>query len=459
MTYSAIHRENNPDRNSACPNPSGWRRVIADNIRALGLAAWLMLLLVPFWWHTDWKARHDSWESAADRPIQVAAFLLAACAQLASGPAPIIRGTERFLLSLPGCLWTVAFVTVLSLSAFSIRPLESAGYSVFTAAAFLIPAIAWEDNADAVRRMLGWTGWLICAFMGVLCLRLGWNEVTIGGMQHNQVATTFFTALVCFQFLSACPRWSGTLLTLAVIGCTSSRSTLLLAGVFLALVLGLRPWTRSAIVCLVAAAGSMVLLLVVDRVILKTDVAWGRLDSLLRLSDVDRGLQSGLTGRTVYWREGLAAFLDKPIMGYGFRTRWRIVEDVVRSEEVNAHNGYLNLLLDVGILGALPIYAAIISSISTHLRRLASMYQGANQLSRPEFTRNRDFYRIAIGVIGASLVVWLSEPAYLNLGASHTVLLIIMLAAPAEGVRYAHVALGSQGYGSPETGSVPLVPA
>lgn len=72
------------------------------------------------------------------------------------------------------------------------------------------------------------------------------------------------------------------------------------------------------------------------------------LGSAMELSDSSRGIGSGLSGRDKHWATFLPQFDQQMFMGYGFRNR---------AAYLGAHNGYLNLLLENGALGALVLFA------------------------------------------------------------------------------------------------------
>jgi len=65
-----------------------------------------------------------------------------------------------------------------------------------------------------------------------------------------------------------------------------------------------------------------------------------------------------LTGRTELWRVAADLIAQRPLLGWGFNgTEALFVENVGRGflgDPVNAHNMYIQLLLSVGVLGALP---------------------------------------------------------------------------------------------------------
>jgi exopolysaccharide production protein ExoQ len=81
------------------------------------------------------------------------------------------------------------------------------------------------------------------------------------------------------------------------------------------------------------------------------------------------GRNSSLTGRTDIWKASLAA-ADNPIIGTGFESFWNTnVEKVARGlpgyweihNLVSAHNGYIQIYLDLGWIGVLLIATIIIS--------------------------------------------------------------------------------------------------
>jgi O-antigen ligase len=62
-------------------------------------------------------------------------------------------------------------------------------------------------------------------------------------------------------------------------------------------------------------------------------------------------LESASGRRVVLWKEGLTRFFGSPWVGSGFG---QTIESEYSAESIPFHNGYLDLLLSIGILGALP---------------------------------------------------------------------------------------------------------
>ena len=69
-----------------------------------------------------------------------------------------------------------------------------------------------------------------------------------------------------------------------------------------------------------------------------------------------------LTGRLGWWQSALDAWAVHPWTGYGFGAGGRFVAlaNVGRSQGSNVHSGYVETLVGVGILGALPLVIAVL---------------------------------------------------------------------------------------------------
>lgn len=97
--------------------------------------------------------------------------------------------------------------------------------------------------------------------------------------------------------------------------------------------------------------------------------------SLLRLVGAD----STLTGRSGIWHAVWSAILAKPWLGYGFDGFWRGAEEpslavwrLSGTQVAEAHNGYLDLLLDLGVVGLavfLVAFAVVLGRAGQALHR------------------------------------------------------------------------------------------
>lgn len=86
------------------------------------------------------------------------------------------------------------------------------------------------------------------------------------------------------------------------------------------------------------------------------------------------GRDLSLTGRTEIWDVAIDAWLEQPWFGYGFGTaNVTVLKDRLMAElfsaAVDAHSGYLETLLDSGVIGLALLVAAILQSFGICLRR------------------------------------------------------------------------------------------
>src|SRR5262249_17815184 len=81
------------------------------------------------------------------------------------------------------------------------------------------------------------------------------------------------------------------------------------------------------------------------------DATQSWISSLFFLNDRYRGVGTGFTNRVSAWQEALDLFRENPVFGVGFRLHEQYMTTLS-----SAHNGYLSLLAEVGIVGAVPVF-------------------------------------------------------------------------------------------------------
>jgi O-antigen ligase len=92
------------------------------------------------------------------------------------------------------------------------------------------------------------------------------------------------------------------------------------------------------------------------------------LENMLWINDPRRGLGSGFTGRDQAWSEAIDVWRSAPILGVGFRKH----EELMVVSGVSAHNAYLAMLADTGIVG-LSVYVMFIAqSVMAAMSRIGS---------------------------------------------------------------------------------------
>jgi hypothetical protein len=78
---------------------------------------------------------------------------------------------------------------------------------------------------------------------------------------------------------------------------------------------------------------------------------------VLLVDSPDRGVDSGFTGRTGVWAATLDVWMKSPLFGVGFREHERFLN------WVPAHNAYLAMLADTGLVGLILYVVLLISSL------------------------------------------------------------------------------------------------
>ena len=109
------------------------------------------------------------------------------------------------------------------------------------------------------------------------------------------------------------------------------------------------------------------------------------------------GRGSGLTGRTDIWGRAIAA-ADNPIIGTGFESFWNAKRRESReglrglgftdmSNLVSAHNGYLEVYLDIGLVGLCLIVLVLISGY----RRAYEAFRRDPRTGQPDVSLHSDW--------------------------------------------------------------------
>jgi O-antigen ligase len=86
---------------------------------------------------------------------------------------------------------------------------------------------------------------------------------------------------------------------------------------------------------------------------------WEALLDVLSRNQVEGSLNT-LTGRTVFWELAMEGFLRQPLTGYGFGagSRYGALREGGFDQFTHLHNGFLEALVGVGLLGFIPFVVA-----------------------------------------------------------------------------------------------------
>ncbi len=234
---------------------------------------------------------------------------------------------------------------------------------------FLVLWMMWE-LAPSWSRLIGLlTAYVLGAHVSALntiltYLRAGgtMRRYAAGGIDANDLAMTLALALPMAWYLGLTHRtpllrWVSRayLATgLLAIVLTGSRGGMVATSVALLIVpltmLRLSRGRRAAAVGMLAVASVLAVVYVPERI-------------FERLASTSAEVEQGrLSGRGRIWKAGLAAFVRKPVTGYGPGSfRGAVRPDLGTSTQV-AHNSYLSVLVEEGLVGFL-LYATMLGSV------------------------------------------------------------------------------------------------
>lgn len=87
-----------------------------------------------------------------------------------------------------------------------------------------------------------------------------------------------------------------------------------------------------------------------------------------------------LTGRTELWGAALAMIRKRPVLGYGYAAFWREIEghskyiwQMIGWQPPHAHNGLLDLWLDLGLVGVLMFLSGYFQAMGNAIGRIGSI--------------------------------------------------------------------------------------
>jgi len=398
---------------------------LADYVRGFSMSAWFLLMLAGFWWQKDWHSSLDLDVRSNFFKFSIAGIVIAAFFHLSLGMKKLLKCPYLFPSSDVKSTLLMGFcVLMLVFSPLSLQPLRSAQYALVTWAALCVCYWAWEGSYVTFRRVLLITGFLTLAFLSLLLLRYGISRGSVGGINRNRFATSAFVAVVFCFLAKGRFKWLGILLGIGLILAVNSRGTLVSLGLFFgAYILFTKGFQKAAI------AGAVMTIAVVLLVVMPSSGKSGEnliMDKIMKVNDKARGSGSGLSGRVERWENGLKTFWLRPLTGYGFRTRSNET-----TESRSAHSGYINLMLDSGILGTAFV---ILAFASDFFRRVFLINQWKRDFRRSPMPESISDSIHLNGIVCSMYVMmgalWVIEPLYFNLGATLTVMFFLLVSSP-----------------------------
>lgn len=131
------------------------------------------------------------------------------------------------------------------------------------------------------------------------------------------------------------------------------------------------------------------------------------------IQDRHRGLESGGSGRLETWKATWNLFLTHPILGVGFRTH-----ETALKINSSAHNGYLALLAEIGVIG----FAAVLCVTCSGLWNIWRRNQDPSQIYS---------YSVLFGLACGYFVLAIFERYFINAGNPTSLLFLLSILGPA----------------------------
>jgi exopolysaccharide production protein ExoQ len=275
----------------------------------------------------------------------------------------------------------ICLLTVLAIAstAWSISPEDTLRRSAALVMTILFALyLAARFDHPAQLRLLGIA--LTIAVMLGLAAAVVWPEVAVMHEEHAGALRGLFTdkntfghvAALDVIVLTAClvaePNRRGTIgiaMSAALAALVLSESltaalTVVAAAVAGLIVAGLRPHRGSSARAVMLVG---IILLVMTVVAIVTSWLFGR--------------DPTLTGRTMIWDQSWEFIKERPFLGYGYGAFWSeasgpmaILQQAVGWPAPNAHNGYVDLWLQLGLLGLALFAATVLQALWWFMKRI-----------------------------------------------------------------------------------------
>jgi exopolysaccharide production protein ExoQ len=236
--------------------------------------------------------------------------------------------------------------------------------------------LAQRFTTAELLRILGWSLGVAAVLSALVSLAMpnigvstldeygsAWQGVFTNKNSLGRAMAFAATVLVLVAMQSSRHRWlpwSAAGFTLALVVLSRSASSLVIVFGMLALIPLFRSLRlRTAAVAAVWFGAVLLAVIVLTIALANEDVVFGAL-----------GRDATLTGRTTLWAVVLASIGEHPWLGHGYNAFWQgwngssaLVLSEVGWDTPHAHNGFLDLALDLGLLGmALLVIGIIVAS-------------------------------------------------------------------------------------------------
>tara|TARA_X000000950_G_scaffold282004_1_gene379891 strand:- start:23411 stop:24427 length:1017 start_codon:yes stop_codon:yes gene_type:complete len=244
---------------------------------------------------------------------------------------------------------------------------------------------------------------LILCMCFLLIALLGLEGRRVGGVQANVFAKLSLGALFFSAFFKrAWFRYLSMLACFVFILVVNSRGAFFVATVFIVLVQVAYSVSQGRMRNYQVVLFFFVVAAVVSAAMLPTFQEY--LFDFVNTSESSRGLGSSVESRQHYNSFALHQIGENPIVGYGFQTRTGV--DALDIVGASAHNGFLNLFLDLGLIVGISILAIY----------LYFVYVGFSIVKKVKSPERKRIIFSCASFLVCYLALAVFEPVYINIG-------------------------------------------
>jgi O-antigen ligase len=425
MQHAALH---NPAAYSmqygitAAPPKGG----LLTYLRAGTLSVWMFTLVFRFWWLSSWFAVMEQIEAGVDaRAYYYIGFGLALAAHLTLGVAAWFALPFFVTSTWSGRIFTLFCVLEFLLAPLSQVPRASMIYAAATWGVYALFCLYWQSDYRIVRRMTVFAGAVVLAWLFLLLFKHGLTlglGGAIGGINRNTTATAAVGAMICC-LLSPNKKvfWAAMAAGIFMAVVVSSRGSMVALAAFFAVYYTISKGTVKAGVYAFGVGAIFGIALLASPQL--QEIVFER---ILAIHSKARGIGSGLTGRVSMWQQGLESFWERPVLGWGLRST------TYGGGHGGVHSGYIKILIETGFVGTIIMLTAMLVELARRVR-LGITFRKLSPAAAPgiDVEATARINAVAAGAIAMTMVVWVYEQLYINLGSTASLVFFLMMAAPA----------------------------
>lgn len=274
-------------------------------------------------------------------------------------------------------------------------------YTILLLCTALMLPLIWTLPAEAIHRLAGGAAIILVIFQLSTIALLGWpQDRFVGGIHPNLLGAAILSTFVFAQFNTSKLMIPIKVISFLFAALISSRYSLF--GCLIAALVDLGTFYKLKLrTALLLAVSTCALIFLAQEY-----------SDVLMISDADRGIGSGFSGRDSLWTSALDLIANDPL-GAGYK----------RGDPfLSGHNGFLKLIVEFGVIGGIVLIAAVLALTSSAIVKAYSLSQVDPLLRRFASAR-------AAGLAAFAFAAFF-QPQLFNLGDAMGISIILLVFGP-----------------------------